>query len=63
MGTELGLWLELLNPGLENARRILWLACAKLYGMGTVAGESAESVRDPTVAVGEVGCGGDAIKR
>jgi hypothetical protein len=26
--------LELLNPGLENAYRILQLACGKLYGRG-----------------------------
>lgn len=43
--TELELWLGLLDPGLENAYRILWLACAKFYGDRTNAGDSVESVR------------------
>lgn len=45
MATELELWLGLLTPGRENAYRILRFACAKLYGGGTNAGESVDSVR------------------
>lgn len=60
MATELELWLEWLNPGLGNAFRILWLACAKLYGGGANAGESVERVRTPPVGqeVGEADHGG-----